>query len=260
MFLPEFFSQFKKGESFWVSFLLSSDTLRQIKQSLNLLRFAGEAKINKSGFFISPSALDFENCCIHFKQLMHFSTRIACFLFLFAISALITDITNHVSINCDVPWSHGIRIEKEEISKVALIWYMRYDMIYVRIWLDISSLLCFMEREGGLSSSSCNLIYFVHLRKIPFPIFRFLFLFRFLFRLWMAGFRTLKLHGNKMDFLQTTICEVSGNVSWTGKDDLEPGSVDLHHLYPEERIQLSRQQSRIYWSKFNLCLHITSCL
>ena len=35
-----------------------------------------------------------------------------------------------------------------------------------------------------------------------------------------------------MDFLQTTICEVSGNVSWTGKDDLEPGSVELHHLYP----------------------------
>ena len=96
----------------------------------------------------------------------------------------------------------------------------------------ISSLLCFMEREGGLSSISCNLIYFVHLRKIPFPIFRFLFLFRFLFRLWMTGFRTLKLHGNKMDFLQTTICEVSGNVSWTGKDDLEPGSVELHHLYP----------------------------
>ena len=48
----------------------------------------------------------------------------------------------------------------------------------------------------------------------------------------MTGFRTLKLHGNKMDFLQTTICEVSGNVSWTGKDDLEPGSVELHHLYP----------------------------
>ena len=35
-----------------------------------------------------------------------------------------------------------------------------------------------------------------------------------------------------MEFLQTTICEVSGNVSWTGKDDLEPGSVELHHLYP----------------------------
>ena len=35
-----------------------------------------------------------------------------------------------------------------------------------------------------------------------------------------------------MDFLQTTICEVSGNVSWKGKDDLEPGSVELHHLYP----------------------------
>ena len=48
----------------------------------------------------------------------------------------------------------------------------------------------------------------------------------------MAGFRMLKLQGNKMDFLQTTICEVSGNVSWTGKDDLEPGSVELHHLYP----------------------------
>ena len=100
----------------------------------------------------------------------------------------------------------------------------------------ICSLLCFMdrymEREGRLSSSSCNLIYFVLLGKIPFPIFRFLFLFRFLFRLWMAGFRTLKLEGIKMDFLQTTICEVSGNVSWTGKDDLEPGSVELHHLYP----------------------------
>ena len=25
---------------------------------------------------------------------------------------------------------------------------------------------------------------------------------------------------------------MSGNVSWTGKDDLEPGSVELHHLYP----------------------------
>ena len=96
----------------------------------------------------------------------------------------------------------------------------------------ICSLLCFMERERGLSSISCNLIYFVLLSKIPFPIFRFLFLFRFLFRLWMTGFRTLKLQGNKMDFLQTTICEVSGNVSWTGKDDLEPGSVELHHLYP----------------------------
>ena len=96
----------------------------------------------------------------------------------------------------------------------------------------ICSLLCFMEREGVLSSISCNLIYFVHLRKIPFPIFRFLFLFRFLFRLWMTGFRTLKPHGIKMEFLQTTICEVSGNVSWTGKDDLEPGSVELHHLYP----------------------------
>ena len=96
----------------------------------------------------------------------------------------------------------------------------------------ICSLLCFMEREVELSSISCNLIYFVHLRKIPFPIFRFLFLFRFLFRLWMTGFRTLKPHGIKMEFLQTTICEVSGNVSWTGKDDLEPGSVELHHLYP----------------------------
>ena len=30
----------------------------------------------------------------------------------------------------------------------------------------ICSLLCFMEKEGGLSSISCNLIYFVHLRKI----------------------------------------------------------------------------------------------
>ena len=48
----------------------------------------------------------------------------------------------------------------------------------------------------------------------------------------MTGFRTLKLQGNKMDFLRTTICEVSGKISWTGKDDLEPGSVELHHLYP----------------------------
>ena len=32
----------------------------------------------------------------------------------------------------------------------------------------ICSLLCFMEREVELSSSSCNLIYFVHMRKIPF--------------------------------------------------------------------------------------------
>ena len=128
-----------------------------------------------------------------------------------------------------------------------------YDMIW--------SLLCFMERERGLSSISCNLIYFVHLRKIPFPIFRFLFLFRFLFRLWMTGFRTLKLHGIKMEFLQTTICEVSGNVSWTGKDDLEPGSVELiNFVSVEKRIQVWRQQIRIYWSKFNLCLHITSCL
>ena len=101
----------------------------------------------------------------------------------------------------------------------------------------ISSLLCFMEREGGLSSISCNLIYFVHLRKIPFPIFRFLFLFRFLFRFSMTGFRTLKLDVNKMDFLQTTICEVSGNVSWTGKDDLERGSVELHHLYNKKTVK-----------------------
>ena len=77
--------------------------------------------------------------------------------------------------------------------------------------------------------------------KSPFPIFRFVFVFRFLFRLWMTGLRTLKLQGNKMDFLQTTICEVSGNVSWTGKDDLEPGSVELHHLW----IQVWRQQSKV---------------
>ena len=116
----------------------------------------------------------------------------------------------------------------------------------------ICSLLCFMdrymEREGGLSSSSCNLIYFVLLGKIPFPIFRFLFLFRFLFRLWMAGFRTLKLQGNKMDILQTTICEVSGKVSWTDKDDLEPGSVELHHLYPwknESKFRVSKVSSKL---------------
>ena len=114
---------------------------------------------------------------------------------------------------------------------------MRYDMIYVRIWYDMLTTLLYGSIYGKrgwtiVSSSSCNLIYFVLLGKIPFPIFRFLFLFRFLFRLWMAGFRTLKLEGIKMDFLQTTICEVSGNVSWTGKDDLEPGSVELHHLYP----------------------------
>ena len=104
----------------------------------------------------------------------------------------------------------------------------------IRIENDmVCSLLCFMDIEVGLSSNSCNLIYFTHLRKIPFPIFRFLFRFRCLkFRLWMTGFRMHKLQGNKMDFLQTTICEVSGKVSWTGKDDLEPGSVELHHLYP----------------------------
>ena len=86
-----------------------------------------------------------------------------------------------------------------------------YDMI--------CSLLCFMGKRGW------TIVYFLQpdMRKIPFPIFRFLFLFRFLFRFLMTGFRTLKLHGNKMDFLQTTICEVSGNVSWTGKDGLEPG-------------------------------------
>ena len=78
-------------------------------------------------------------------------------------------VTNYVSINCDILWSHGIRIEKEEISKVALIWYMRYDMIYVRKWYDMLTTLLY-GREGGLSSSSCNLIHFVHLRKIPFPI------------------------------------------------------------------------------------------
>ena len=137
--------------------------------------------------------------------------------------------------------------------------YMRYDMIYVRIWYDMLTTLLYgsiMEREGGLSCSSCNLIYFVHLRKIPFPIFRFLFLFRFLFQLWMTGFRTLKPHGIKMEFLQTTICEVSGNVSWTGKDDLEPGSVELHHLYPWKNEFKFRVSKSGYIEVSSICVYI----
>ena len=84
------------------------------------------------------------------------------------------------------------------------------------------------------------------------------FLFRFLFRLWMTGFRTHKPQGNKIDFfnVQTTICEVLGNVSWTGKDDSEPGSVELHHLYPWKNEFKFRFSKAGYIEVSSICVYI----
>ena len=58
-----------------------------------------------------------------------------------------------------------------------------------------------------------------------------------------------------MDFLQTTICEVSGNVSWTGKDDLQPGSVELHHLSPRKNEFKFRVSKAGYIEVSSICVY-----